>query len=138
MAHRVRRRDLDVGLGILLLMLIAPLLYEAWPRLGYLLHGIAYPLDLGWLFLFLVPSIVAALSGAAFIRAGYRIRTGKVQGGSIRRLAVYSPRSRLSGIRLIAASRAGGAGSAVLDGVASRLPARRDRGNALPGRRSDS
>jgi hypothetical protein len=76
--------------GALLLLMIPPLLYEAWRPFIYVLHGTAYPLDLGLLFLFLVLSIVAALSGATFISTGARIRRNTAQGGPIRRLAVYS------------------------------------------------
>jgi hypothetical protein len=51
--------------GAQLMMLIPPLLYKAWPPFNYVLHGIAFPVDLGLLFLFLVLSITAALSGPA-------------------------------------------------------------------------
>ena len=76
--------------GSLLFLLVPLLLYEAWPRLLYFLHGVAYPLDLALLFVLSVLSIAAALSGATFLRAGIRIirRMGSARPG--RGLAVYS------------------------------------------------
>jgi hypothetical protein len=102
--------------GGLLFLLVPPLLYEAWLPFQYFLHGVAYPVDLGWLLFYSALAIIAALSGALFIRAGIRILRGA---GPSRRgvgLAVYSLVAA-SILILISLEAAGGALDMVLNGL---------------------